>query len=460
MGRFEIVIFLVATVPALGMEAGAPAGWQMNAVPADRSLESLGNERLVDRLAEETDFAANREPGARVDGFLPLDGMKDSGHSDPGAPAALVMTEMVRRGVMILPALLDHLSDGRPTGIACNPHQLELNADSGPFTDAYDPRFREGNRPPAGVNSWGRNSRRGTWPYAVKVGDLCFVALGQIVNRRLYVAGPDFGNGRAYSGVFELQINSPVESPALAEAARTDWGAISGEDFAAQLDHDARAEDRHSNAGSDSAADWVPSINRAGALTRLLFYFPEEGSRVAESLLRRPLGETEGKLMPGERPAPLASDNEQAELLNGLDSFHWDSEDKALWDLFRAAASEEKGRVAAHPGAAAYLGSDLPRVCAARLIHRGHDSTFGAFFSEEVARMIREYPAELARRKEEVMNGPSVYNAAPGSRLADAEGRRQHFLIESARNSLRQPIEARIELLREIGIGGFEMPAD
>ncbi len=460
MGRFKIAIFLAATVPAVGIAAGLPAGWQMNAVPADRSLESLGNEGLIDRLTGVEESAANPEPGARVDGFLPLDGMKVSARPSTGGPDPIVMTEIVRRGAGIIPVLLIHLSDRRPTRINCDPHQLNLNADFGPFTEAYDSRFGEDRAPPSGVNSWGRNFRRGTWPYVVKVGDLCFVALGQIVNRRLYVVGPDFASGMAHAGADELQINSPVESPALAEAARAEWGAISGEDFAAQLEHDALIEDRHADAGARSDADWKPKIDRTGALARLLFYFPLEGARVAEGLLRRGLVAPGGELTGNPRPELSASDDDQAELLSGLDPFHWDSENKALWDLFWAAAREEKERVATHPDASAYSGSDLPRVCAERLIHRGHDGVLGAFFSEEVTRMIREYPAAMARRKEEVMKDPSVYNATPGSRLADAEARRRQFHIDSTRTTLRQSIQARIDLLREIGIGGFKMPED
>ncbi len=370
------------------------------------------------------------------------------------------MTEIVRRGVRLVPALLDHLSDRRPTRLNIDPQALRLDSTSGPFTDAYDSRFREGHLAPAGVNSWGTNAPRGNWPYVAKVGDLCFVALGQIVNRRLYLAGPDFHNGLRHSGGLVLEINSPVECPALAEAARADWGGISSDDFAAQLEHDSRVEDRHSSAGSRTPADWIPKIDRAGALTRLLFYYPGEGSRVAESLLRRSLVDSDGELIHDERPAIDATDNDQAELLNSLDRFHWDSKDRALWDLFRAAAGEERRRVAAHPDAAAYLANDLPRVCAERLIHTGHDNEIGVFFSEEVARMIREYPAEMARRKAEIMAGPSVYNAAPGSRLADAESRRQQLLIDGARTFLRRSIESRIELLGRIGISGFAIPAD
>ena len=84
----------------------------------------------------------------------------------------------------------------------------------------------------------------GQWPYTVRVGDLCYVALGQIVNRRYYIVGPDFGNGIAYDGVFLLEINSPVERPALAAAARADWGHLTAAEFAAQLRNEAETRSR------------------------------------------------------------------------------------------------------------------------------------------------------------------------------------------------------------------------
>jgi hypothetical protein len=102
--------------------------------------------------------------------------------------------------------------------------------------------------------------------YTLRVGDLCFVAIGQIVNRHL--------NAVRYQPSGCLVINSPVETPSLAESVRKDWKGLTAEQHKQSLIRDALAP----------AYDADP-----GALVRLWFYFPLDGEKVALRLLNRPL---------------------------------------------------------------------------------------------------------------------------------------------------------------------------
>jgi len=103
--------------------------------------------------------------------------------------------------------------------------------------------------------------------YTFRVGDVCFVAIGQIVNRRL--------NASSYHPTACLAINSPVETPALAAAVRQDWAGLTREQHKQSLVQDALRKGSFAREGD--------------ALIRLSFYYPEEGERTALKLLARPL---------------------------------------------------------------------------------------------------------------------------------------------------------------------------
>ena len=82
---------------------------------------------------------------------------------------------IVRHGAEAVPVLLKHLDDGRKTRIP----PLEGFPS---FADEYDYNRRTRKEPPAGVNreTFGEKAPPS---HTLTVGDLCFVALGQIVNR-------------------------------------------------------------------------------------------------------------------------------------------------------------------------------------------------------------------------------------------------------------------------------------
>ena len=450
-------VFAVAMVTsAFGGNVDLPAGWQVRVVPIDRSLAQLSDQQLIDRLSEET--GGDFQPATQVDEFLPLDVAARASSTGRPEGKSPVMTEIVRRGAQIIPALLDHLSDSRPTHLNLDPQKLHLNGHSGPYTDTYDFRFHDNGPQPSGVNSDIKRAAQGNWPYNVKVGDLCFVALGQIVNRRLYVAGPDFGNGMMYSGIFGLEINSPVESPSLAAAARADWGQITAGSFAEALEHDALWVDPNARPKHVPPAGWQSTIDRDGALIRLLFYYPDMGCRVAETLLRRPL--THWALEATKVPStePRATDRDQEHLVMSLDPFRWQSLDNDIWHLYQTAADEEDKVVAARPPGGRLPGDDLPLVCAERLIHKGHDDEFVAFFSRQLTRMNREYPVVMAEVTDSVMKAPSVHNTPPNSPLADADQRMQQSRITMMRELLLNAIKVRIAFLRELGVSNVTGP--
>lgn len=436
VAAFPASIALALLLPAVALESearGSP-GWRVQAAPVDPTLERLTDEQLIARLCNKMDRGIDAQPATQVDGFLPLNAPSNPFSSVPPPAKSPVMIEIVRRGAPIIPALLAHLSDSRVTGLVLDPSRLHLNGFSGRFTNTYDYRFHEDGPQPAGVNSKEAALARGAWPYAVRVGDLCFVALGQIVNRRLYVAGPDFGNGIIYAGVFSLDVNSPVESPSLAAAARADWGGITSADFAAWLKRDALSDRRSSAPRRTQGGGWLPGIKPLGALVRLLFYYPDIGIQAADTLLHRPLEHWALDSTKGTAAEPHASDLEQIMLVMTLVSFQWRGLDDAVWDLFQAAAREEAVVVAARPpgGLYARMTCDLPLACARRLVHRGHDDELRSSFSVMAARMNREL-------------------ASPDSPPTEFERQIRRFHIES----MRQP---RIDLLHQLGVDDMTMP--
>jgi hypothetical protein len=95
---------------------------------------------------------------------------------------------------------------------------------------------------------------------------LCYVAIGQIVNRQL--------NAVRYQPSACLVINSPVETPSLAEAVRKDWSGLTPEAHRLSLTQD--------------ALDPWPYAAPA-ALKRLCFYYAQAGDTLARKLLARRL---------------------------------------------------------------------------------------------------------------------------------------------------------------------------
>ena len=369
------------------------------------------------------------------------------------------MVELVRRGVDAVPALLDHLSDARPSKLTVGDGFIMAAW----FSDEYDCRYSGAALQPAGVNTVGFNSEKTLGKYALRVGDLCFVVLGQIVNRG-YLAV-------RYQPTACLVVNSPVEFPSLAKAARQDWMGLTGESFKRSL--------------RDDVFDEAEFGRENGGLPRLLFYYPEDGRAAAMELLKRPLldheeiyrfilndlaqasaqqqasmlkefGETHGdKYLPflhlylvqmaknasqggireeeGKLAASLLSRHfaelkseptpkrryvslyDQRAFLETLQDFSWDGLDDALLSVFRSAARERLWTIGGR------LERDrLALGCVTRLKHRGYDDEFRSFFEDEL-KQLRGEDEEAVANRSSLPRGNAGYHVALSGEIGRIE---------------------------------------
>jgi len=151
-------------------------------------------ERLIGRLVQTEAFGVGYDAWSDSrDFFLPTDRPEDlvaQGFLLDELPTfSPAMSALVGRGVEAIPALISHLDDARTVKVGVVPWETHRNQDDpGRVWAAY--RFELGNdnepRFEGHVNSLPFIVRDidGHW---ITVGDLCYAAIGQIVNRNLNV---------------------------------------------------------------------------------------------------------------------------------------------------------------------------------------------------------------------------------------------------------------------------------
>ncbi|MFQ5843746.1 MAG: hypothetical protein ACE5JG_02035 [Planctomycetota bacterium] len=178
--------------------------------------------------------------------------------------------ELVRLGPAAIPALLEHLDDGRTTRLKFGHLAASEAVVFGGTVEVIEvpvPYGRERERRAVSKAFGGADvdidyykgdfKERGELSgHAVTVGDCCFAILGQIANRPYEAV--------RYQPTMIVAVSSPTREPRIAKALRAAWG---GGDprrrLAASL-----MDDLHTRgAGS--------SYLQAGAAARLLAYFPE-----------------------------------------------------------------------------------------------------------------------------------------------------------------------------------------
>jgi hypothetical protein len=163
-------------------------------------------------------------------------------------------------GPSALPALLRHVDDARPTKLV-----LGRDLAGAVLAEEYDARDMACTGKVCGTQKTLQK------PYTVKVGDLCFVLIGQLVNRQLVAAHVLADR--------VLVVNSPVSSPALAARVRADWAGAGDADVQDSLLADLRA-------GMHDAPETLAS-RRFGALRLLRFYFPQTYAALAGADLEK-----------------------------------------------------------------------------------------------------------------------------------------------------------------------------
>jgi hypothetical protein len=243
------------------------------AVSQDYSRRSVT--QLIDDLTQIDSQAPGIDSAAVYRGFIADDGpgsfaMGVLGVAPPTVPPQ--MRELVRRGPIALPELVRHVNDKRPTKLEVgnkdsdqSTHQVGVDYFWWTaFGEEYDPRLRNV-LTEEDLKSQPRKSDLPEWKnfqgrYTVKVGDVCYVLIGQIVSRHLLAV--------RYQPSAGLVVNSPIETPALAEKVRKDWGDADAEMLKASLLADIRVKNDQKGFNQSLYA-----INPA--LQRLRLYFPD-----------------------------------------------------------------------------------------------------------------------------------------------------------------------------------------
>jgi hypothetical protein len=184
---------------------------------ASPDYRSTPTEALVDALTSIDAPAPGLVGTATYEAFIAIEQAPRFSGGILGTPQPAVplqMRELGRRGVSALPTLPAHLNDARPTGLVVGGEFFMFQV----FAGEYSPRT-----PPCGRC---RREELREWSdfagsYTVKVADICFVLVGQIVNRNLVAV--------RYQPTGGLVVNSPIETPALALRTRLEWDGLGAE---------------------------------------------------------------------------------------------------------------------------------------------------------------------------------------------------------------------------------------
>ena len=250
---------------------------------------------LIDQLVELGDPDVGMSASVSGYGFAPVEGSGSfyvgvlmNSHGFKTHPA---FKELVELGPKAIPYLLEGLSDDRDTQLRLgggiigglwgedfvstndeNEREVEIiraeqdakSAKEKGNESEFDRGFRSLDIPLEGNGHFNR-------VYRVKVGDVCFTILGQIVNR-WYLAGRYIPSGN-------LGVTSPVHFPVVARTVRQIWDSEDLEEALFEsLKFDLLHESEH-------------GYHQPGAAMRLAYYFPEravEPIRLAfESALKR-----------------------------------------------------------------------------------------------------------------------------------------------------------------------------
>ena len=220
-------------------------------------------EALIDQLQTVGQPGVGYETTSTASDFLPLPGSVNwhAGllFQDRPPVRSDVLAKLVACGAAAVPHLLAHLDDARPAAVTIEgPGWRQLG-------DEYDVNVRTDPPPGDELNAWPLLAPPDP-DESITVGDLCFVALGQIVNRQF--------NAVRYQPTMNIIINSPRQYPPLLAAARGQWADLTPGTHRASLIADFRQPD--------------DGFRRAGAYLRLAYYYPEVVEALVLAFLAEP----------------------------------------------------------------------------------------------------------------------------------------------------------------------------
>ena len=237
--------------------------WAAPGRPAEKP-EPVDIPALINKLAEVKDDDVGYSPSVTGTAFAPLDA---GGHVSTALlfqkPLARSETFrlLVKQGAAAIPDLIAHLDDKRQTGIKAGPGGQLL------FNDEIDRNERTDKpaKKPAAKKAGGDGSGEDL-SHTVTVGDLCFVAMGQIVNRRF--------DAIRYQPTLFIIVSSPTRTPALRERVKDAWGSLTPKQHRESLVADFLKPDSQER--------------RIGACKRLAYYYPDALEPLALKFLAQP----------------------------------------------------------------------------------------------------------------------------------------------------------------------------
>lgn len=194
--------------------------------------------------------------------FLPIEGtaaLSSMVLREHNAAPSKALREIVAQGIRAVPDLVKHLDDSRPTKIPPIQGMIWMK-----FSESLDHNRRVS--PRATDKTLPSDSGKEPRSYQITVGDLVFVALGQIVNRGYEAA--------YYQPTAGVVITSPVRSPALRKRLVEEWSGLSIQKHQASLIQDLTKPDYDER--------------RIDAYRRLAYYYPDVVEPLVLGELKRP----------------------------------------------------------------------------------------------------------------------------------------------------------------------------
>lgn len=207
---------------------------------------NLSNEKLINELITIKDFGPGYEPHSQIFQYFILDKPKNGQLKFLFGKENEIIKEIVSRGVSILPSLVKNINNPTKTNLEYNILQSGIGGIS--FCNEYEPKDPKKIKNYSPDNEiYAKNGK-----HILTIGDFCFFAIGQIVNR-------DYLPIRGQPTGFTI-INSPVQNKTIANKVIDDWSNISRQDHINHLLNDLKYLDKD---------------RKRVTLKRLNYFYPE-----------------------------------------------------------------------------------------------------------------------------------------------------------------------------------------